>query len=372
MRWWKNNDGGWSMNVMLLCVAALTVALSTHTIYAAWDPAKPPTSGALVSADIRNNWTAIGQTTATGNVLADNTFLIWPAGDAAAPAHYTLSGAGAAVARTGTGLGDTTRKWGPYAAKITAGGGATGQLSQRVLTTTSYDDGFDGREISAGAWVFSSSAGVAGISLSDGAGSTSSASAGAGAWTWLTVTRTIDAAATNITWNFNVNASNNAYVSAPTVIMGPVIPQYPQHSPSHIESRSYFVAGNCATDTDVVRFSFPRPVLVRDVQLHVGTAPTTQALIVDVETFDGAAFQTMFSTRPQIAAAAGNGGAAPDGTYRYRGATAVHGTTTTNGMMRFAIDQCGSGTVGADLSVQIRYLTFDRPLEQFLEYNAIN
>jgi hypothetical protein len=48
------------------------------------------------------------------NMVINDNFLIWAAGDAAAPTGWTLSGTGAAAARSGTGLGDTTTKIGDF------------------------------------------------------------------------------------------------------------------------------------------------------------------------------------------------------------------------------------------------------------------
>ncbi len=216
-------------------LAALLAVLLPLTAWAGWDKDKPATNSALVSADIRNNWTAIGQSQGAENLLADNTFLIWAAGDAAAPSYYTLSGAGASVARSGTGLGDTTRKWGPYAAKVTAGG-ASAFLQQIALSSSSYDDGMDGREWSVGAWVYCASASSGRIALYDGVNTSPSSYAPAATWTWLTATQTVDSAATELRFSFEVATTKTCYLSAPTAILGPVTPQYPQ--PSMVETRT--------------------------------------------------------------------------------------------------------------------------------------
>lgn len=349
-------------------LAALLAVLLPLTAWAGWDATKPATNSALVSADIRNNWTALGQSQGATNLLADNTFLIWAAGDAAAPSYYVLGGAGASVARSGTGLGDTTRKWGPYAAKVTAGG-ASAFLQQTVLSTSSYDDGMDGREWSAGAWVYCASASSGRIALYDGVNTSSSSYATAATWTWLTATQTVDGTATEMRFSFEVATTKTCYLAAPTAILGPVTPQYPQ--PSVVETRTltFFFPGNCATSADKAWFSLERPALLREVQLHAVTAPTTQALIADVEVYNGASWNSAYSTRPQIAAAGTSGSAAPDATYRYRTFAAMHGTTTTDARGRVQVDQCGSGTVGADLTVQLRFLMFARPMEQFLLYS---
>lgn len=346
---------------------ALVLLLPTQT-WAGWDRTKPATNSALVSADIRNNWTAIGQSQGAVNLLADNTFMVWAAGDAAAPSYYVLGGGGASVARSGTGLGDTTRKWGAFAAKVTAAG-ASAFLNQTLLSSSSYDDGMDGRELSVGAWVYCASASSGRIALYDGATSTSSSYATAATWTWLTAAHTVASTATELTFSFEVATTKTCYLSGPTAILGPVAPEYPQPSQTETQTLTFFFPSTCATSTDKAWFSLERPAILREVQLHAATAPATQAIIADVEVYNGASWNSAYSTRPQIAATGTSGSAAPDATYRYRTFAAMHGTTTTDARGRLQIDQCGSGTLGADVTVHLRFLTFTRPLEQFLLYS---
>jgi hypothetical protein len=353
----------------------LALLLLTATPAAAqWDATKPVTNEKpLVSANIRNNWTALQQTVGGVNLLADSTFLVWAAGDSAAPSYWALSGAGAAIARAGTGLGDTSRKHGKFTAKVTAGGGAFAYLTQSLLTSTSYDDGFDGLKVSAGAWVRGTAASSCRIRFDDGFGTTSSSfHTGGGSYEWLTVTRTLDVAASKIEFELETATSQTCYMSAPTVVLGAVPPSYPQASRAAlIEFHFPRVAGNLTTGADKERRLPSRPGIVLDVELAVKTAPTTQAVIVDVNTWDGAAFTSMFSTRPQVAAGANRGGAQPDTTYARRCFIGYFGSATpaAGGALSIDIDQIGSGTVGADLDVRVLALTFERPLEGFLGHN---
>ena len=97
-----------------------------------------------------------------------------------------------------------------------------------------------------------------------------------------------------------------------------------------------------------------RDLVLEEVELYVGTAPTTQAIIVDVNTghledavlsaFDSA------STRPQIAAAAKTGSAAPR-----RGTLAAPTKVTlpAGDYLTVDIDQVGTGTAGSDLTVVV-------------------
>lgn len=341
----------------------------------AFDRTKPVSGSLLQSAEIRANWDALGRSLGGVNLLADPTFLIWPAGDAAAPAHWALSGAGAAIARTGTGLGDTARKHGKFAAKLTAGGGAFGYLTQVLLTTTSYDDGFDGLIISAGAWVKASAATSVRIRLDDGAAQTNSAyHTGGGAWEWLTVTHTINATATKLEIELEVAAAQVGYMSAPAVVLGEVAPLYPQPPMAAIHTYEFVrLAGTLTATADKDRWLPTRPGLILDTQLWVKTAPTGADLTIDVNTWDGAAFTSMYSTRPKVVAGQLRGGAQPDTTYARRCVTALFGNPTVpnGGIVSYDIDVIGSGVAGADLTVRLLVLEFERPLEMMLGFSEL-
>jgi hypothetical protein len=340
-----------------------------------WDKTKPISSGYLVSSEIRQQWAALERALLGVNLIADPTMLIWPAGDSAAPAHYTLAGAGATIARCGTGLADTNRKVGRFCSKVIAGGGAAATFQQAVLTTTSYDDYLDGLPTVLGGWVQCNAGTTARLAIDDGAGTPSyssyhtGAGGGDGAWEWLTVGRTIDAAATKLSLQAVVATSGTARVSGLTMGLGEAPPAGYQPAPTAYGCLLFPVDGGVAVAVNKARFLFGRPALVKDVQLHVVTAPATQALIVDVNHWDGTTQQTMFSTRPQIAAAGYAGSAQPDGTYRYRCFAGGFGTTRTDAELTMDIDQVGTGTTGASLTVMVRCLQFLRPLEAFLGYN---
>jgi hypothetical protein len=363
------------MKIRTATAFILAALLAVGPAPAQWDRTKPAANSLIQSAEVRNNWTALQRTMGGVNLLADPTFLIWPAGDSTAPAHWSISGAGATIARTGTGLGDTNRKHGKFAAKLTAGGGATGYLTQSLLTTTSYDDGFDGLVVSAGAWVRATAASACRIRMDDGAAQTNSSyNTGASAWEWLPVSHTIAATATKIEFELEAAVSQVCHISAPTVVLGEVPPGYPQPGKTAIAVHEFdLLAGNMSVSADKDRWMPHRPGLILDVQLSLRTAPTTNPVIVDVNTWDGSAFTSMFSTRPQVAAGQLRGGAQPDTTYARRCVTAFFGSSVTAGqLVSYDVDAIGSGTVGADLKVRIMYLTFDRPLEGFVAHNELN
>jgi hypothetical protein len=334
----------------------------------AWDRSKPAASGFLVSAEIRQNWTALERSLSGVSLLADPTFLIWPAGDAAAPAHWSLQGAGAAVARIGTGLPDGTRKVGKYAAKVTAGSSAQAYLAQSLITVANYDDGFDGVPVSFGAWVHASNANTVRLMIDDGQRTTTSAyHSGDGQWQWLTVAgHVVHEAANRLQALLNVAPGGAGRISGAVFVVGEVPP--PQFMPPPVAYGTlYFpLAGPAQVGARKAEYVFGRPGLVKDVQLFAKTGPVGAGVIVDVNHWDGAAYQSMFIARPQIAAGTVAGASQPDGTYRYRCFGGGFGTGIADGLLSVDVDQVGSTVAGADLQVHVRVLQFLRPLEVFL------
>jgi hypothetical protein len=359
------------LSALVAFVLALGLALPAR---AGWDPSKPPTGGNLVSADIRANWSAIEQSLSGDNLIADPIFLIWAAGDAAAPTHYTLNGAGAVVARTGTGLGDTNRKLGAYAAKVTAGGGATGYLQQNLLPAT-MDDGWQGASISCGAWVRATVASSGRLTIFGGFSNAASGyHTGSGAWEWLSLTTTTVNPDTMIAVRLEAAASQTVYFSGLTCVVGQIPPKAYIPAPVIVQVERRFIAGVQTVGNSKVGtyLTFARPTIVRSVWAHVQTAvPTGAALIVRPNHYDGAVFQPLYTTLPQIAAgqAVGNR-TAPDGTYRWRCFTGQpaagsvgHAADT---LLGWDVTQIGSIAAGTDLYLNVEYVQYARPLEAFL------
>lgn len=342
--------------------------------FAQWDRTKPAANSALVSADFRNNWAALESAVGNVNLLADPTFLIWAAGDAAAPAHWQVTGT---IARSGTGLGDTNRKVGKYAVKLTGVSG--GMVWQYLLPAADYDDGFDGRTFACGAWVKASVASAAKLQFLDGTTTTNSAfHTGGGAWEWLTLVQTVNAAATFLQFGMTVGTTNVSYLSGPTCLLGSVPPANYMPAPVNVDTSEIFLAGTLTTGNDKIRWQAARPFIIKEIFAEVRTAPTGADLILGVNTWDGAAFTTMFSesgpdSRVRVAISNRRAVGVPDGVYARRSMVRSAGAATPAGsMFNFDIDQIGSAVAGADLTVQIRYLTFERPLEAFLSITSVN
>lgn len=311
------------------------------------------------------------------NLVANDTFLIWPAGDAAAPAHWTLAGSGAAVARTGSGLGDTTRKVGSFAAKVTYGS-ATATLTQALLDSAVFGtaDILKGLySIGVGCWVWSATGSIARIGVTDGVTTTrSSYHTGNSAWQWLPLTaiHPISGSGTKLEVFCEVGGAGSAYFSGFTSVLGNYLPSLWIPSEKVRGSIMLPVAGTLTTGVKGY-YAPARPILISDVQLFAATAPTGAKLIVQVASWDGAAFQNMFTTPPEVEISGFHGNAVPDGTYRYRCLSSQHASAApaAGGFLRTEITQVGSTIAGADLFIHIRGMQYKQPLEDFLAYNDV-
>lgn len=323
----------------------------------AWVETEPAASSALQSADIRAGWAAIEEAYGK-NLLGDPDFLIWHAGDSAAPAHWQVSG-GPTIARE-TSIVKTLG----MSAKITYDGSGDDLIYQDILNTTDYDQVFDGEEFSFGAWAWSDSSGAY-CEIDDGQAQASAQHAGNSAWSWLTGTITVDSAADKIRFQGKLDAAGNLYLDQPTVVLGPIPPKKPKPCPTTIIEIGTVLAGDpVATGTEVFAFSYRRPFLIRYCQLEAISNAGGQAMIVDINHWNGSAWVTAFSTKPEIAVGARSGGQVVDGTYQYRCFTGGFGTTVEDARLGIDVDQAASS--GAkNPTILVTALTYRRPLEAF-------
>lgn len=308
------------------------------------------------------------------NLLANETFLLWSAGDAAAPDHFTLSGTGAVVARAGSGLGDATRKVGKFCAALTYGSTAA-RLTQAILDAAVFGDAdiLRGYTVGFGGWAFADEANSVCFFFDDGVDLTRTAyHPGDSTWRFLSATHEINVAASKLENGGEVGAAGTGYFSGLYCGLGDVAPSMWIPTPKLYGARSFPLgSGDAAAGNEKGWWLPGRPALVKYIQLGVRTAPTGQALIVDGNSWDGAAFTSMFATKPQIADGAFYGGAAPDGTYARRCLAGHNGSGALVGSGAFSldVDQVGSGVSGAKLIAEVRCLQYMRVLEDLLAFN---
>ena len=110
-----------------------------------------------------------------------------------------------------------------------------------------------------------------------------------------------------------------------------------------LEAYTFTMTGNLTTKVGAGRVYMEGPYRIESVRASVGTAPTTQPVIVDVNR-NGTTVYTTQANRPSIAA----------GSNTAVGGAAANGVFASGDYMTVDVDQVGSGTVGAELVVTIR------------------
>lgn len=302
----------------------------------------------------------------TTNCVLNDTFIIWAAGDSAAPTGWTLAGTGAACARAGTGLADTKRKVGDFCAKLTFGS-ATLTLSQDVLPTAAFSrvDHLKSEPVGFGAWVWADAASQSRVYVTDGVTTSySSYHTGDGSWQWLSVEHTLSGSATKLQVGISVGsgAANPAYFSGPTLIFSDIAPANWRPTPNVVGTVFLPSAGAQSTGTAKGWYTFNRMAIVKHIECNLRTAPTG-ATTFKVDVNKGG--NSMLNSVIAFTASDKNAGKAPDGTYAnycFAGNTLASGTTITD-ELTFDVDAVGSTIAGSDLAVKIRCLVFVDPFE---------
>lgn len=186
--------------------------------------------GTLKSQSSLVSVTTAGTFVGARNVANNGDLDDWASGAAAAPDDWTLSGAGATIARTGPGEADTfsfnTGQNG-YAAKITRVGN-NAKLTQIVIATADFSKfaNCKSQKVSFTAKVKTSIASHARIIVDDGATTTASSyHTGGGSEEHLSVTHTISNTATKLEVYVSVESNNGSvYFGGITVVFSDIAP----------------------------------------------------------------------------------------------------------------------------------------------------
>lgn len=300
------------------------------------------------------------------NCVLNETFLIWAAGDSAAPTGWTLAGTGAAVARSGSGLADATRKVGDFCARVTFGSSLL-TLSQDVLPVAAFSrlDHLQGEDVAFGAWVWADVTNQSRVYVTDGVTTTySDYHTGDGSWQWLSLQHTLSGSATKLTVGIAVGSggSNPAYISGATLIFGTVEPAGWRPTPTVCGTVFLPSTGAQSAGTAVGWYTFNRMAIVKHIECNLRTAPTG-ATTFKVDVNKGGS--SMLASVIAFVASDKNAGKAPDGDYDKRcfAGNALESGTTITDELTFDIDAIGSTIAGSDLAVKIRVVVFVDPFE---------
>jgi hypothetical protein len=159
------------------------------------------------------------------NYLLNGSLEKWSSGTSTAPDRWTLSGAGATIAREAAQV-----THGTYSAALTRNG-TDATLTQTITDAAGGIGYVRGRTYTLGAWVRATAASRARLVLSDGAGSSfSDYHAGDATWAFLAVTRTLSASANAVSGGLQVDTGDTtAYLDAAILVEGYLAPVFTPH-----------------------------------------------------------------------------------------------------------------------------------------------
>jgi len=329
-----------------------------------------------------------------GNLLANDTFAMWANGDAAAPDFWTLSGAGAAIARCGVGQADTQVLDGQdhFSARLTYGSAAAVLKQKAVASTVQLKPfmrsrympvdasgaavtGYDTYDETLYAYLithaFSNGTNRARAGLSFGISTDYSPyHPGNSSWATLVAGPSLFTSNHELAAELRCEASGAAYFQCASLVLSP-LPLKPMYIPAraHYKTLTYY-ANNPATGV-LTYFTFARPALILGAQMQCLTAGTVTAPTCDLLTPIAGVYSSMFVTAPTIAtgqlvgaAQACNPAAANYRRRTIRPALSASATQTDNTSLRLDYVDDGGNTL-RDLMVTIHYFEYDRPLDQF-------
>jgi hypothetical protein len=337
-----------------------------------WQRNKPATSTQALSAEIRGNFQALDQFHGI-NLLGDPLFRIWPKGDVVAAGsswgHWNVSGGAGAQANRETGSGNFRQAG--MSCKLTYGSSVT-RVFQALLDSAVFDpDLWAGIYISVAAKVRTANLTAARVYAFDGHeyDTYSAYHTGGNDWELLLATMQLDSNSSEITFGVENAETGDIYVDECVCVLGPIPPQiYLPGRAIDCGTILWKHVGTPAAATDLNRFAFRRPTLIQEVFLHAGTGPSGGAFTVDLNHWDGSAWQSMFgATKAQITSGNEDGSMVPDGTYRYRCFEGVCGSgSKTDAVISEDIDEVnGAG----DVYVHVRPLQYARPLQDIAAYD---
>lgn len=340
-------------------------------------------------ADVTSNMVA---QTFLENLGVNANWRCWPKGDAVAPAAWTLSGAGAAVARD-TGVTPPIAS-GAWSCKVTPGAGAVALLTQDIAPAAiaSRLAGIASM-LSVGALGDPPNIGVIGLCktananeaglyiTASGVGTSIGAQHGGGSgWEIVYAQQPLSSNTgatlfTALQYGIRVVAGGAAAWFSPLcpyLIPSGMTPRLFVPERWVPDSFTFSVASGAANGTSKFVWPVPTHGIVTFVQLRTETA-TAADWIMDVNTRDsGGTYTTMYAagTRPRILNGAKDGGAAPDDTYARRCFTPFFGATAAEGgTMTFDLDSGGGH--GADVWVTVHYLKPAAAWAGFYNYDTI-
>lgn len=330
----------------------------------AWDQTKPAASAYVVSADLRSNFAAIADQALGKNLLGDPEQIIWAEGiTASAPTWWNATPAAAQFARFSTSSTSIKVPGGKGATKLTYSA-STLTLHQNVLSTgdmsTSIRKSLIGQSISAGAWVYTNSADCK-LILQGPSSNVLSSTVTTGSWQWWTQTLTLTTKFVRLGMGIRLNAAGFAYIASPTLVLGPIPPDYSIPGESRRKELTITVPSTTPITGNKIAWRPTYPCRIDGIAVSAVTVPTCN-VIFDFDKYNGTSYVRVIATGMAINTGAHNEARA-DGAYDQRCLTRpASAADLTNTLFRLSISKA-SASGPTNPTFRIAYTTYDPPLQ---------
>lgn len=328
---------------------------------------KPADNSLGDASELRANFAAVTQSLYGMNIVPNGDFLIWPS--SSLPGHFLASGVAPTVTRDTV----TVVRQG-WALKL-VGGAGQGYLYQRTIPTGNWHNGWRGKTIHLGCWLYSTAVnsiclfingiGADGIQLS-------SYHSGSSSWEWMNFSYTLPNDATGLTLGISIANGKTGYAWGLT---GGLFGAPPQDYVSAPVGRGFlhfpYVGTVAATgDYETNGIEFCKPALILGSKATCKTAPVTSGMTWNIGKLTAApsTFAALYTSNPQIAASSRRGDAsiyAPTAaaweTRCFDGNVTPGSSLVANTYMGVSIVSPG-GTAAADARIAVEVLQYQDPL----------
>jgi len=321
-----------------------------------WDRLEPKVSTLLASAPVRANFQAVDFSLNGVNVVQDPYFTIWPTPTTLA--HWNFSGDGTPARESGDFQG-------VMATKITLATNSS-RFTQPLLPV--LPPFLKGTTVGFGCKIKTATASLGSVGVNDGLSDTFFQHVGDNEWTWIFGIKQLDASATKLDIFIEANiagSSGFALFDLPCLVFGQIPPQ-DFVWPSVIEPTLFVPLASDVVAGPVKLAYIPNtPFIVKNTTLNAETGPVGSNLIADVLQWDGAAYQSMYTSNPTILDGAISGGGDPDGVYE-RSCFGSSENTDSIAQAKISVNLDQAGTTPAkDLRIHVRTIQYPDLLAAF-------
>jgi hypothetical protein len=162
-----------------------------------------------------------------------------------------------------------------------------------------------------------------------------------------------------------LNAAGSAYLACPTLVFGPIAPDYYVPAESRVAQANFYI-NDVGTAETKAQIRLNKPWIVEGVLASAAIGAASCDVVVSVGHFEGTSFVAVISTGNRLSIGAIGGyhhQEIADGVVRARSFDApTCDADTTNSMLKIALENATSGG-NKHINVSIVYTTYDPPLQ---------